>query len=422
MNTLKVQAKNVGLVRKANLEFIPGLNVIQGPSSSGKSTILNAIISTIFNDPGDHQVTKGETVSALAIEYNGHRVIRKKDLSAKEYKTVYSVDGKAYGKMGRAPLQQVLDALGFHEIKTTDSKVRVNFSSQFSTPFLVDETPSRIFEFMTTTDDAVNLSGILHDMRSDYDEIVVDKRTAEATVNALKKTVARESAIACKLDAFTQVMDQVLGDKGMFENLDSLLALVSHTETALSVARSAQQNAKKVKSLYENTDTTKLGAVMDQLGPLSTQCAQAYAIKKKAEQESLELTVVKEQLVRLENVPSPDRVVQLQSEVTELSSRVDEAGKHLDEGRRISSWLKKAGQVDSVSDPGEALKKLEKLNNIISGIETFKDAKADYDANSSSVQGELEFLEREMSTFDVCPLCGQTLPHEHTQTAESEVL
>lgn len=420
MGTLKVQAKNVGLVRKANLEFIPGLNVIQGPSSSGKSTILNAIIATIFNDPGDHQVTKGETVSALAIEYNGHRVIRKKDLSAKEYKTVYSVDGKAYGKMGRSPLQQVLDALGFHEIKTTDSKVRVNFSSQFSTPFLVDETPSRIFEFMTTTDDSVNLSGILHDMRSDYDEIVIDKRTAEATVNALKKTVARESAIAGRLDAFTLVMDQVLGDKPMFERLDALLALVSSTESAYNVARSAQQKAKQARDLYDKTDTTKLSLVMDQLAPLSAQCAQAYAIKKKAEQERLDLTVVEEQLARLEKVPSLDKVVKLQSEVSALSAQVNEADKHLAEGRRISAWLKKAGQVDSIPDPGNAIANISKLNDIISSIEDYNTHSVQNAQAEAAIDRELEEIERTLSTFDVCPLCGQALPHEHT--AESEVL
>ena len=40
---MKVQIKNYQIIKDANLEFIPGLNVIIGPSNNGKTSILKAI-------------------------------------------------------------------------------------------------------------------------------------------------------------------------------------------------------------------------------------------------------------------------------------------------------------------------------------------------------------------------------------------
>ena len=66
------------------------------------------------------------------------------------------------------------DALNIREVKLLDSKLRPNFSDQFDKPFLVKETPPKIFEFITTSDDAVNLSQILHEMRSDLDQVKIE--------------------------------------------------------------------------------------------------------------------------------------------------------------------------------------------------------------------------------------------------------
>jgi len=133
---LKIRVKNHGIVRDAKFEFKPGLNLIIGKSSSGKSTVLEGIQSTIFNTPGDDHITTGQTKSALQIEYNGHKVARIRDLNAKEYKTVTVLDGNAYTKAGRSPIEDILNSLGIREVNLLDSKLRPNFSDQFNKPFL----------------------------------------------------------------------------------------------------------------------------------------------------------------------------------------------------------------------------------------------------------------------------------------------
>lgn len=411
--TMKVQVRNLGLVRKASLEFVPGLNVIQGPSSSGKSTVLNGIIATIFNDSGDESITKGETVSAVAIEYDGHKVIRKKDLSNKEYKTVYSVDGKGFGKIGRQPLQQALDALGFREVKITDTKVRPNFSSQFATPFLVDETPSRIFEFMTTTDDSVNLSGILHDMRSDHDVIQVEKREAEAAVNALKRTVAREREVASRYEDFAPVMDRVLKAKPMFEKLDLLEALVSKASSSKEQALKARDGVQAIDKVMGQVATAKLDSAITQVRELSPLTARAYAISKQMESVQQELEVTEAFCDRLTRVPDPFHCMDIYTRANALDRALQGMAKTKELALRIREQLDSAGRVESLTDPGEKVKNITNIATILSGMEDSIESANQVKEETQRIEGELREVQEELSKFDICPLCGQSLPHSH---------
>lgn len=412
-SSFKVQVKNLGLIRSASIEFVPGLNVIQGPSSSGKSTLLNGITSTIFNDPGDGSITKGQSVSAVGIAYRGHKIIRKKDLNDKEHKTIYSVDGRGYGKIGRRPLQQVLDSFNLREVEITTDKVRVNFSSQFSTPFLVDEPPSKIYEFVTTTDDSVNLSGILHDMRSDLDQISTDKKVAEATVNSLKRVVAREREIASRADEFEVVFQKILDAKPRFEFFDKLSAQVIKTETAYKNALRVRDAAKSVYDAYNASSTTVLDEVMGQLEELNPTLSKAYALKKQVDSDKVEFDVVTSQYERLQAIPDVTQVFSLKTQSDRLSYLVDVASKHLEQGRSIKKSMQDAGQVDTLKDPGEALENLRNLCALISDIVRLDTEINSDDCELIELKEQIDDVERELSTFDVCPLCGQALLHHH---------
>ena len=70
------------------LEFIPGLNVIVGPSNNGKSSILKAVKAAIYTVPGATPIRSGQTSYAVGIGYNGHTVILQKGLK----ESVYLVD------------------------------------------------------------------------------------------------------------------------------------------------------------------------------------------------------------------------------------------------------------------------------------------------------------------------------------------
>lgn len=86
--SLKTQIKDFQIVKKASLEFIPGLNVIVGPSNNGKTSILKAIKAAIYTVPGATPIRSGQTSYAVGLNYNGHTVILQKGLK----ESVYLVD------------------------------------------------------------------------------------------------------------------------------------------------------------------------------------------------------------------------------------------------------------------------------------------------------------------------------------------
>ena len=62
---MQVQIKDYQIIKKAALEFIPGLNVIIGPSNNGKSSILKAIKAAVKSGLGYTIVTRDNVEKEL---------------------------------------------------------------------------------------------------------------------------------------------------------------------------------------------------------------------------------------------------------------------------------------------------------------------------------------------------------------------
>ena len=85
---MKLSVKDYQIVKKADLEFIKGLNVIIGPSNNGKSSLIKAAKAAIFNEAGTSSVRAGTTSYMVGLQNNGHTVIFQKGLK----ESAYSID------------------------------------------------------------------------------------------------------------------------------------------------------------------------------------------------------------------------------------------------------------------------------------------------------------------------------------------
>lgn len=250
-------------------------------------------------------------------------------------------------------------------------------------------------------------------MRSDLDQISTDKKVAEATVNSLKRVVAREREIASRADEFEVVFQKILDAKPRFEFFDKLSAQVIKTETAYKNALRVRDAAKSVHDAYNASSTTVLDEVMGQLEELNPTLSKAYALKKQVDSDKVELDVVTSQYERLQAIPDATQVFSLKTQSDRLSYLVDVASKHLEQGRSIKKSMQDAGQVDTLKDPGEALENLRNLCALISDIVRLDTEINSDDCELIELKEQIDDVERELSTFDVCPLCGQALPHHH---------
>jgi len=225
-NSFQVSIKNVGLIRRGHIEFYPGFTVIRGPSGSGKSTLIRAIEDTIYNTPGDSTVTFGECDQAVGIIYNGTTIIRKRDLKSKDGKVLYKVNDEVFSKTGRAALDEVVKPLKMEELELLADRVRLNFVNQFSVPFLVKDSPSKIFEIITS-DSQTNLLDVLKAMRSDNDEINQNRRTNEALIDQLQAQINRGKETVNALSSVPAYLNQLANLEPINAKLSRITDLVS---------------------------------------------------------------------------------------------------------------------------------------------------------------------------------------------------
>lgn len=80
MNSMDVTLKNYQIISKAELSFIPGLNVIIGPSNNGKSSILKGIKALLYTVPGTMPIKQGETSYIIRYKlFRSYRIITKRN-------------------------------------------------------------------------------------------------------------------------------------------------------------------------------------------------------------------------------------------------------------------------------------------------------------------------------------------------------
>lgn len=160
---MKLAVKDYQIIKSASLEFIPGLNVIIGPSNNGKTSILKALKALVYTVPGTTSIRAGQPSYTVGVTYNNHTVILQKGMK----ESVYLLDGEKYTKFGQTTPEAISKALNIKELVLNGNKEQLNFWDQMNYPFLLDKTPVELFRFIIDSGDDDQISSALKDMVSD---------------------------------------------------------------------------------------------------------------------------------------------------------------------------------------------------------------------------------------------------------------
>lgn len=295
---MKVSVKNYGIVRKADIEFLSGLNVIRGESGSGKSTVLRGIEGAIFNTSGDSVITQGECAAEIKIDYSGHELKRIRNTKS-SFKTMYTIDGDTIQKVGQTPVQKVLDTFGIKEIKAGGVSLRPNFLPQFAKPFLIDESPSKIFEFLTVTQNAVNLKDVESAITDDLKELQVQRKSKEETVNSLKKMILTSSQILeheKEIFNLNEALNKFNKKEERISRLDELLSKIRNKQNIVGIMSKKIEALESVLSNIEklNFNYEMLDEYLRKISLLDTVLKKMYSLKDTSEKISLILEKTKD--------------------------------------------------------------------------------------------------------------------------------
>lgn len=142
----KVILDNFQSHKHSVVEFDSQLNIIVGPSDSGKTAILRGIKWALFNEPsGDYFIREGESECSVIIIFNdGTKIKRYRSKSKNIY---YLYDGSnnemKFEGFGSSVPQEIIEATGIKKILLdSDISKSINLSDQLEGAFLLSERAS----------------------------------------------------------------------------------------------------------------------------------------------------------------------------------------------------------------------------------------------------------------------------------------
>jgi exonuclease SbcC len=266
----------------------PGLNVITGPSDSGKTAIIRAVKWVAFNEPTG-EAFLNQTVGEAEVEIvltDGVTITKRR----KNKKTTYQLSTIPEPFEKSEVPQEVKEALGITKQTFGDFVTSLNFAFQLEAPFLISETASagaKILGKLAGTE-AVDMA--IKDVSKDTYAARQERSQAEKEIEKIEYQLGefinledlKEQLEACEylaqqIEAAASKVDKLKQLKIAFGNLtdqierhqDKLdrLAIVGDLEEEIKNVEAAQARYDKLLTIYSqlNRTTAALKAASYQL-------------------------------------------------------------------------------------------------------------------------------------------------------------
>lgn len=259
---ITVDIKDFQSLKKAYIELTPGITVITGATNNGKSAIIRAIDSALFNLGDDAMVRGGQRYYGVKISNDSHTMLMARDNVGKNEKTAYQFDdGTVQKKVGRGQLEEVSRMFNIREVKMNNgTKMKINFWYQNDKPFLMDKTAGQLYEFLSLSS-CDNYARVLKSLGSDVRSINSDISTLTTEINTYKSLINDKKDFLSKNDGFDLVYQEAL-------DVDAMGDLHSNTSSILDDIDTYSHSVQRLSGLKSKLDD-KLSAIdMDSIRSL----------------------------------------------------------------------------------------------------------------------------------------------------------
>lgn len=220
-----------------------GVNVIIGPSDSGKTAVIRAMKWIFFNEPsGTDIIKKGETSAKVTLKLNtGVKIIRGRDKS-KNYYEIVTKDGEVqrFEGFGLNVPQEVIDITGMNKIDLGNIKMSLNISEQLESPFLITDSPSIKANALGKLAGVDIIDKALGILSKDIYEINNDRKSIEKEIK--------------NQESFLESFKYLDEEKVKIERLENIFHQVDEFKSKLSILTNLE---KKYTKNLEKTNETK---------------------------------------------------------------------------------------------------------------------------------------------------------------------
>jgi exonuclease SbcC len=333
------------------LEFHPGVNVIIGPTDSGKSAILRVIRWIVKNRPSGDTLRSwwgGKTIADMQTT-EGRKIIRSRDKTDE-----YQLDTTVFKAFNTSVPEEIAQALNLNEI---------NLQRQLDAPFLLSDSPGDVAQHFN------RVAGL---DKIDVGEQNINKciRTINGDISSCGGLITQAEIDLKKFDHLDKFEAEVEVLEQMDKNHSGLVRSIARLTTIIGGIKDKTAKIDKVSQIV------KLEPSVNQI---STYIKERDAIKLKRTTLSNKIQSIKQYSQRLLAI----------HKTTELEPQVTSLLKLYEEKRRITSSRDALHQM---------IAKI-KTNNIL----------------LTNVKNTSEALQKRFTENfpENCPLCNQKIEHSH---------
>ncbi|MDR7869960.1 MAG: AAA family ATPase [Tissierellaceae bacterium] len=126
-----------------SVNFDEGLNVILGPSDSGKTAIIRGIKWALYNEPsGDYFIREGESEASVTLIFSDNTKIKRFRSKSKNSYVLFKKNGEEvkYEGFGTSVPTEIIEEIGIKKIQLdSDATNAINISEQLEGSFLLSE-------------------------------------------------------------------------------------------------------------------------------------------------------------------------------------------------------------------------------------------------------------------------------------------
>lgn len=265
---LHIDIKDFQSLKKADILLTPGITVITGATNNGKSAIIRAIDSALFNLGDDSMVRGGQRYYGIKISNDTHNMLMARDNVGKNEKTAYRFDdGSVQKKVGRGQLEEVSRMFNIREVKMNNgTKMKINFWYQNDKPFLMDKTAGQLYEFLSMSS-CDSYAKVLKVLGSDIKAINSDINTLTTEIDTYKGLINDKKDFISANDGFDELYKDSIRLDNMVKRYQDLCSLMDAIEEC-SIKKC--DIGAKVSELKDDIDSIGFESIEDTYKNINT--------------------------------------------------------------------------------------------------------------------------------------------------------
>lgn len=341
-----------------SMDFDKGLNIIIGPTDSGKTSIFRAIKWALYNEPqGDFFIREGEREVSVTVEFNnGVKVKRYRTPSINGYDLEVNGEVQKYQGFGTGVPLEIRQATGMDKISFSPRVDRtINMAEQLDPPFLLSESPS------------TKAGAIGKLVNAD----IIDRALSNTNLD-LRRTRDNKKGIDQRIEAVNEQLKSYEYLDDLEKNLNALEKIITEINDLKSRKNHLEklsQNLKEIKNKKQKESkvlsaTKDVGLLEDKIKDLEKYTARQNRYNDLFQRQTTITSRTKDLQTVLNQLKSTDSIGQILEEGQRLNYRSENL-------KRLNS--RKRSNIKSQNTERNIVKGLKDINNVETNITQITD-------------------------------------------------